>query len=178
MTCCPRCGTGLQPGAAICTACCQRLDDAAATPVGTFIDSVTPGLPEVVLPADTDEEARRATHALTHWPFGGADDETVNAVTQASAQASTAPDASAPPAVPPAAPVQSPENDARRQQLAAQYAALDTPEGLGIPNQRSAAFNPLQARTAPPPNRYLEATRRQQANFGTTKLQLEDSHQV
>jgi hypothetical protein len=160
-----------------------------------LLDAVASGQLEVVTPADTDDEARKVTQALTNWPFGGADDETVRAVAQAAPPAAPAPAAPAP-STPPAAaaasaspaaaapaaaaapsttPAPSADDEARRGRIAAQYAALETTDGLGIPNQRSAAFNPLEVTPTPPPNRYLQATRRQQANFGSTRFELEES---
>ena len=114
-----------------------------------------------------------------NWPFGGADDETVKTVARAQPQAVPNPPAPAkepaPRAATPDAAIPGAADEARRRLIAAQHATLASADALGIPNQRSAAFNPLQPAATPPRNRYLEATRRQQANFGTARLEVEDS---
>ncbi len=177
MTLCPRCGTGLLPSAAICTTCCHRLDGADIAPATVLIDVAVPSQPEPTYTSDADVEAHKVTQALTSWPFGGADAETVQAIAQVPAQAPPPP-AEQLPAVPPPTPsgepagtIQATEEAERRAQIEAQYAALAAPDGLNIPNQRSAAFHPLQVGSTPPPNRYLEASRRQQANFATTRFE-------
>ena len=137
---CPRCGTGLLPGATICTSCCHRLDGTGA--------ELTPLMAEVAQPDSADlepgmeEVAPHPTDALLHWPFGGADDETLQAVSEAQAVE-------------------------MRPQLerAAEAASYPVGNGLGIPNQRGAAFHPLRVSSGAPPNRYLAAERRQQTGF-------------
>jgi hypothetical protein len=166
----------------VCTTCCHRLDESGTTPVLALIDVTASEPPEVVLPPDVDDESRKVTQALTNWPFGGADEQTIQAVAQAPAQDPTQTAAQAAPpqeprpvAAAPSGPAPTVDDEARRQLIEAQHAALARADALGIPNQRSAAFNPLNVASAPPPNRYLEATRRQQANFGTTRFESEDS---
>lgn len=73
MTPCPRCGAGLRPAATVCTACCHPLDDNTPNSARDRYDVVLPDRPDPVIP-----------HSLMHWPFGGADAETVRAVAQAS----------------------------------------------------------------------------------------------
>jgi hypothetical protein len=144
-----------------------------------LIDVATPGGLEAVVQTASDDEARKVTQALTNWPFGGADDETVKTVARAQPQAVPNPPAPArepaPRAATPDAAIPGAADEARRRLIAAQHATLASADALGIPNQRSAAFNPLQPAATPPRNRYLEATRRQQANFGTARLEVEDS---
>ncbi|MGN6472064.1 MAG: hypothetical protein ACTHK4_00235 [Mycobacteriales bacterium] len=87
--------------------------------------------------------------SLNQWPFGGADAETVRAVAEASAP------------------------EARPHLVEAAHNAAGGLRGeLRIPNQRAAAFHPMQVSTTPPPpNPYLAAERRQQAGFGTVPTQ-------
>jgi hypothetical protein len=175
MTLCPRCGTRLLPSAAVCTACCHRLDGSAFEQSTDFGYVAQPEEPQIALPLELDE-AHKVTQALTHWPFGGADEATIQEVTYAPSRAAS-PQIEQAPAAPATAPATAPtpEEVARRQAIEAQHAALATPDALGIPNQRSAAFNPIQITPNPPPNRYVEATRRQQANFGSMRFQHEES---
>ncbi|HVV75091.1 MAG TPA: hypothetical protein VHC43_03570 [Mycobacteriales bacterium] len=58
----------------------------------------------------------------------------------------------------------------QRQPEACSTTPVRPPDGLDLPNQRRAAFNPLRVSTVAPPNPYLAAERRQQANYrrGTT----------
>jgi hypothetical protein len=159
----------LLPGAAVCTACCHRLDGSVVEGLATVIEAATPSAPDVVLPVDSDD-AHKVTQALTHWPFGAADEATNQAVAQAPAQPPAPPIEQAP------APAPAPLVAAAPAPPATQIEALIvTDNGLRIPNQRSAVFNPLHVETTRPRNGYLEASRRQQSNFGSMRFELEDS---
>jgi hypothetical protein len=159
----------LLPGAAVCTACCHRLDGSVVEGLVTVIAPATPSAPEVALPVDSDD-AHKVTQALTHWPFGAADEATVQALAQAPTQAQEPPTEQAPASE--AAPLVAATPAPPATRLGA---LIVTDNGLRIPNQRSAVFNPLHVETTPPRNGYLEASRRQQSNFGSMRFELEDS---
>jgi hypothetical protein len=146
MTTCPRCGTGVLPAATVCTTCCQLLTGqalTAAAPVEVTVPETVTGS----TPARPDERGPSdARDALHHWPFGGADAETIRTVAQ-----------------------EQPSDSHPQLRQAATVASGGLRGELQLPTQRTSAFNTMHISSTPPPNPYLAAERRLQEHYRTTR---------
>jgi hypothetical protein len=118
------------------------------------IPPATPPVPEGS--PETEAAAAAGRDALHHWPFGAADEDTVRAVShEQSAELREQPD--------------------QASEAAGPQPAPPSGNGMGIPTQRHAAFNPMRVATSLPPNPYLAAERRQQAGFRSA-ADVEETH--
>ncbi|HWC36321.1 MAG TPA: hypothetical protein VG650_16055 [Mycobacteriales bacterium] len=88
---CHRCATVMLPGATVCTSCCAPLDAVTHQPLVNAVSApIVAALPEPAAVAAEEQATGEIEGMFGHWPFGGADDETVAQVARNLAASSAA----------------------------------------------------------------------------------------